>query len=78
MRQVRLDGVRTVGSNHLKATIATGGKPLDAIAFNWADRAVGLDHDELDIAFRLERNAWQGRSALQARVVALAQARSGS
>jgi single-stranded-DNA-specific exonuclease len=72
VRQVRLDGVRTVGSNHLKATIAAGGRSLEAIAFNWADRASGLDRGAVDVAFRLERNEWQGRSALQARVVALA------
>jgi single-stranded-DNA-specific exonuclease len=71
VRQVRLAGVRTVGSNHLKATIAAGSRRLDAIAFNWADRAVELDPDSVDVAFKLERNEWQGRSALQARVVSL-------
>jgi single-stranded-DNA-specific exonuclease len=74
VRRVQLDGVRTVGSNHLKAMIACGGRRLDAIAFNWADRASGLDVGEVDVAFRLERNEWQGRSSLQARVVALARA----
>jgi single-stranded-DNA-specific exonuclease len=71
VRQVRLAAVRTVGSNHLKATIAAGGTALDAIAFNWADRAASMTDAEVDVAFRLERNEWQGRSALQARVVSL-------
>ena len=71
MRGARLAGARTVGSNHLKATLDGVGRSLDAIAFNWADRASGLEGHPVDVAFRLERNEWQGRSTLQARVVAL-------
>jgi single-stranded-DNA-specific exonuclease len=74
VRRVQLDGVRTVGSNHLKAMIAGGGRRLEAIAFNWADRAASLSGADVDVAFRLERNEWQGRSSLQARVVALTRA----
>lgn len=75
VREVHLDGARTVGSNHLKATITGARTRLDAIAFDWADRAAGLLGSAVDVAFRLERNEWQGRSTLQARVVAVAQAR---
>lgn len=71
VRGVQLAGARTVGSNHLKATIAGAGRSLDAIAFNWADRAAHLTGGAVDVAFRLERNEWQGRTSLQARVVAL-------
>lgn len=74
VRQVRLDGMRTVGTNHLKATFLAGGRSLDAIAFNWADRVGQLGSAAVDVAFRLERNEWQGRSSLQARVVSLARA----
>jgi single-stranded-DNA-specific exonuclease len=74
IRQVRLAAVRTVGSNHLKATIAARGTSLDAIAFNWADRAATMTDGDVDVAFRLERNEWQGRTSLQARVVSLSRA----
>lgn len=74
VRGVRLDGARTVGSNHLKATLAGGGRALDAIAFGWADRAAAVAGAPVDVAIRLERNEWQGRSALQARLLAIAPA----
>jgi hypothetical protein len=51
--------------------IASEGRALEAIAFNWADRVASFGDGEVDVAFRLERNEWQGRSSLQARVVAL-------
>ncbi|MES2306045.1 MAG: single-stranded-DNA-specific exonuclease RecJ [Gemmatimonadota bacterium] len=70
-RQVRLQGARTVGSNHLKCVLHSGSRDLDAIAFNWADRVAWLGDGMVDVAFRLERNEFQGRSSLQARVVAL-------
>lgn len=70
-RGVRMQGVRTVGSNHLKATLQDGGRGLDAIAFGWADRVPWLGAEPVDVAFKLERNEWNGRSALQARVMAL-------
>lgn len=77
VRGVKLAGPRTVGSNHLKAVIASGDTALDAIAFNWADRAAEFAESKVDVAFRLERNEWQGRSSLQARVVSLAPAAAG-
>ena len=63
---------RRVGSNHLKGVLAAGGRRLDAIGFQWADRVPWLGREPVDAAFRLERNDWNGRSTLQARVVALA------
>ena len=68
-RGVRLEGVRTVGNNHLKATLAAPGGRLSAIGFGWADRAPKVA--ALDVAFRLEQNEWQGQTTLQARIVAL-------
>jgi single-stranded-DNA-specific exonuclease len=71
VRGARLTGSRTVGSNHLKATLAAGSRALDLIAFGWADRVDGFGGGPVDVAFRLERNEWQGRSTLQARAVAI-------
>jgi single-stranded-DNA-specific exonuclease len=61
---------RKVGTNHLKFTLADGTGKLPAIAFNWANR-VGTDwwREPVDLALKLERNEWRGRSVLQARVV---------
>jgi len=70
-RRIRLEGMRTVGEKHLKATLSAGGRSVEAIAFGWADRAAGLGGD-VDVAFRLERNEFRGVSSLQARVLALA------
>jgi single-stranded-DNA-specific exonuclease len=76
MRQVRLASARVVGANHLRATIASSAGSLDAIAFNWADRAAALSTGDVpvDVAFRLERDSWKGRTALRARVLSLAAA----
>jgi single-stranded-DNA-specific exonuclease len=71
IRQVRLTDVRTVGQRHLKARIAAAGTRLDAIAFGCGELAGRLGDAVVDLAFKLERNEWQGRSSLQARVVAL-------
>ena len=49
MRQLRLAGARTVGSNHLKATLSGTGTSLDAIAFNWADRATAMATGTVDV-----------------------------
>ena len=70
VRGVRVADARKVGGNHIKFALADGGERLEAIGFGWADRAPRLDAP-LDIAFRLEENAYQGRVSLQARVVAM-------
>ena len=63
-------GAKVVGSGHLKGTLTADGKKLDAIAFGWADRAPNLAAP-VDVAFRLEENSFNGRTTLQARVVAI-------
>lgn len=73
-RRVRLQGARTVGEKHLKATLAADGRVVEAIAFGWADRAATLVEGYVDVAFRLERNEFRGVSSLQARVLSLAPA----
>jgi single-stranded-DNA-specific exonuclease len=72
VRSARLDRVRTVGRGHLRFVVTDDTGRLEGIAFGWADRVPDdwLEHP-LDVAFRLERNEWRGRVALQARVVSL-------
>ena len=67
---VQARGQRQVGKNHLRFTLRDETGSIGAIAFNWADR-VGRDWwtEPVDVALRLERNEWRGRSTLQARMV---------
>ena len=73
VRHARAVGARRVGTNHLRFTLDDESGALPAIAFQWADAIP--DHwlaDRLDVAFRLERDEWQGRVTLQARVASMA------
>ncbi len=73
VRHARAVGARRVGTNHLRFTLDDESGVLPAIAFQWADAIP--DHwlaEHLDVAFRLERDEWQGRTTLQARVAAIA------
>ncbi len=78
VRNARAVGARRVGTNHLRFTLDDGKALLPAIGFRWAD-AVPQDWltNPLDVAFRLERDDWQGRVTLQARVASLAPHHSG-
>jgi len=73
VRKARAVGARRVGTNHLRFTLDDGSGLLPAIGFRWAD-AVPEDWltYPLDVAFRLERDDWQGRVTIQARVASLA------
>jgi single-stranded-DNA-specific exonuclease len=59
-----------VGHNHLKFTLDDGTGQLPAIGFGWGDR---VDkrwlRKPVDVALRLDRHEWRGRSTLQAQVV---------
>ena len=73
VRGARAVGPRRVGANHLKFVLDDGSGVLPAIGFQVADRVP----EEwlarpLDVAFRLERDEWQGQSRLQARVATIA------
>jgi single-stranded-DNA-specific exonuclease len=73
VRHARAVGARRVGTNHLRFTLDDESGALPAIAFQWADAIP--DHwlgELLDVAFRLERDEWQGRTTLQARVACMA------
>ena len=73
VRGARAVDARRVGTNHLKFTLEDGSGALPAIGFQWADAVPQnwLEHP-LDVAFRLERDEFQGRVTLQARVAAIA------
>ncbi len=75
VRGARAVGARRVGTNHLRFTLDDGSGALSAIGFQWADAVpeAWLTRP-LDVAFRLERDEWQGRATLQARVASMAPA----
>jgi single-stranded-DNA-specific exonuclease len=68
---------RVVGGSHLKLTVSSGGRTLDAIGFGMSDRLADVDaaHGRLDLAFKLEENHWNGSTRVQARLVDLRPAR---
>jgi single-stranded-DNA-specific exonuclease len=75
VRRARAVGARRVGTNHLRFTLDDESGVLPAIAFRWADAIP--EHwlaERLDVAFRLERDEWQGHTTLQARVASIAPA----
>lgn len=69
-RGVRLDGPpRVVGQGHLRLRLVHGGARLDAIGWGMAGRTAELmPNDPFDVAFRLERDSYNGIVALQARL----------
>jgi len=73
VRAARAVGARRVGANHLRFLLDDGSGVLPAIGFQWADAVPeAWLAQPLDVAFRLERDEWQGRTTLQARVAAMA------
>ena len=73
VRAARAVGARRVGVNHLRFLLDDGSGVLPAIGFQWADAVPeAWLAQPLDVAFRLERDEWQGRTTLQARVAAMA------
>jgi single-stranded-DNA-specific exonuclease len=73
VRGARAVGARRVGTNHLRFTLDDGSGVLQAIGFRWADLVPDAWLSRpLDVAFRLERDEWQGNAKLQARVASLA------
>jgi single-stranded-DNA-specific exonuclease len=73
VRRARAVSAKRVGTNHLRFVLDDGSGVLPAIGFRWADAVPDAWLGQpLDVAFRLERDEWQGRATLQARVAALA------
>ncbi len=67
LQRVQVKGLpRVVGQKHLKFTIASGNHSFDAIAFNYPVEA--LPAGEIDIAFTLQENNWNGNTTLQLQI----------
>jgi single-stranded-DNA-specific exonuclease len=63
---------RVVGSEHLKLQLATPAGALDAIGWGMGHRARELRAGmTVDVAYRLERDEWNGEPRLQAKIVDL-------
>ncbi|MGJ3261832.1 MAG: single-stranded-DNA-specific exonuclease RecJ [Salinarimonas sp.] len=71
----RITRALVVGSGHVKATLSAGdGRTIDAIAFRCAEEPLGRALLEaqgrpLHVAAALTRNAWGGRTRIEARIV---------
>jgi single-stranded-DNA-specific exonuclease len=78
VRAARAVSARRVGVNHLRFMLDDGSAALPAIGFQVADDVpeTWLERP-LDVAFRLERDEWQGRGTLQARVASIAPSGAG-
>ncbi len=65
LKNIGLVNVKYVGKNnsHLKATIANAG--IEIIGFNLAQIHQSLDSSQVDIAFTLMSNTWNGQASLQ-------------
>src|SRR2546428_12031133 len=73
VRVARAVAPRRVGANHLRFLLDDGSGVLPAIGFQWADAVPDAWLAQpLDVAFRLERDEWQGRANPQARVPSIA------
>jgi|WetSurMetagenome_2_1015567.scaffolds.fasta_scaffold00022_31 single-stranded-DNA-specific exonuclease len=60
---------RVVGGRHLKMMVQDGRASLDAIAFNFGDRAAEVKRaSAYTVAFSLDENEWNGRKSLQLKV----------
>jgi len=68
----RVARAREVGKQHLKFTLEDHSGQVSAIGFGLSERVEPeWLKGPVDVAFRLERNEWNGRSTLQARVIDL-------
>ncbi len=78
-RSVTLSGVpRAIGRDGMKTILQAGAGSLDAIGWGMADRIPHLPPGAVvDIAFRLERDEYQGVSRLQARIADIRTAADG-
>lgn len=72
-RDICIEGVPTiVGNGHLKMKVSQNGSGVfDAIGFNMHDFLPAIrncDHNNIDIAYVLEENFWNGRRSIQMRL----------
>jgi single-stranded-DNA-specific exonuclease len=67
---IRARDARVVGERHLRFVLDDGAGRLQGIGFDWAGRVrEGWAGAPVDVAFRLERDDWQGFEGLQARIL---------
>jgi single-stranded-DNA-specific exonuclease len=60
---------KLIGRNGLKLRLRDGSREIDAIGWEMAWRAPEVDvGHRVDVAFRLERDEWNGQARLQARL----------
>ena len=60
---------KRIGDSGIRTRLTAGAVSLDAIAWEFAHRVAGIDWSApMDVAYRLERDEWNGRSRLQARI----------
>lgn len=65
---------RVMGDGHLKLRLQTGGPDLEAIGWGMGALASELGvGSSIDIAYRLERDEWNGQARLQAKLAAVHQ-----
>ncbi len=64
LNNTKINNAYTVGKNknHLKFSLSDG---LDGIGFGFGDRVKDFKNNELDIAFQLDLNEWQGNKKVQ-------------
>ncbi len=70
-RGLRVVGTpQIVGNNHLRFFVMQNDKKLDCIGFNLGEQLPRLQNGrgEIDMAFLVEENTWQGRTTIQLRV----------
>jgi single-stranded-DNA-specific exonuclease len=70
-RELRVVGTpQIVGNNHLRFFVTQNDKKLDCIGFNLGDLLPRLRNGraDLEMAFLVEENTWQGRTTIQLRV----------
>ena len=62
--------VHVVGYNHLKMKVRQNGIVIDAIAYNFGDKASQFKkkNQRLDSAFVMEENTWNGQTTIQMRI----------
>ena len=65
---------KRVGDSGVRLRLSHDGALLDGIAWDFAHRVASVDWSApMDVAYRLERDEWQGRVRLQARVADIRQ-----
>ncbi len=70
-RGVRVSGTpQIVGNNHLRFQVMQDNKRMDCIGFNLGEKLPRLKNNssEVDLAYLLEENTYQGRTTLQLRI----------